>query len=130
MKRMAFEWTSLIGPGTGVAGVIAGGVIAKFKSKTDRNTAVVSDANAFAKLVLERQTRQDNRLDRAEERLDEADQKELQRDDLARRHIRWDWKLLRLLHDAGSDVSALGDPPPLFVYDNEKTLPTAKETGS
>lgn len=115
---MAWEWTSTIGPGLGLLGVIAGGAIAKRKPKADAHTAVVTDATAFARMLLERQARQDSRLDAAETRLDEADEKEKLRDELARDHVRWDWMLLRRLADAGIDVSDLGDPPPLFVYND------------
>ena len=114
---MAWEWTSLIGPVLGFAGIATGGVIAKWKPKVDTHTAVVTDATTFAKLLLDRQKAQDERLDAQAKRIDELEDRELKRDELARQHIQWDWRVMRELHDRGATIS---EPPPLFVYNDQK----------
>jgi|SRR5688572_5312876 len=102
------EWLQLAGPGLGFLGVIAGGWLAKRKPKVEANSVVIADATSFGQSMYEK-------LNEALRRIDALEDKDLQRDELARQHIRWDWKLMRQLHEQGIEVS---DPPPLFVYDN------------
>jgi hypothetical protein len=105
----------VIGSALAVVGIGLGGWLSRRKPKVDRHSAVVTDSTAFGRLMLERQEKQDARLDSALGRIDQLEEKEQQRDELARQHIKWDWRLMRQLHDQGIEVP---DPPPLFVYDN------------
>lgn len=108
------DWTQLISPGLGLLGIISGGIIAKRKPRTDQHSVVVTDAVAVARQANERAEQVSTRLDGALRRIDELEEGERRRDNLARQHLRWDWRLLRKLHDQGIDHE---DPPPLFDDD-------------
>lgn len=106
------DWTQLISPGLGLLGIIAGGVIAKRKTRVESHAIIVTDATTFGTTMLQR-------AERAEARIDALELRELKRDELARQHLRWDWRQVRSLADLGITVD---DPPPLFLYDD--TTPT------
>jgi hypothetical protein len=112
------DWTQLISPGLGFAGVAVGGWLAKRKPKADSHSVVVSDAVAVATKANERADQVSNRLDVALRRIDDLEVRENRRDDLARQHLRWDWRQVRQLQDLGLEVE---DPPRLFLYDDELT---------
>jgi hypothetical protein len=108
------DWTQLISPGLGTLGLIAGGIIAKRKPKADAHAVVVADAVAIASNANQRAEATNARLDVAMRRLDEMEDRENRRDELARQHLRWDWRQVRRLADLGIEVE---DPPALFLYD-------------
>lgn len=110
------DWLQLIGPGLGTVGVVLGGWIAKRKPRVDQHAVIVADATDFGQKMYDR-------LEEALRRIDSLEDREKRRDDLARQHLRWDWRQVRRLADQGIKVE---DPPPLFVYD---TL-TKEEGGS
>lgn len=102
------DWTQLIGPAIGVLGVVSGGLFARGKNRADSHSLIVADGVGMVKLMR-------TELDQALSRIDAMEARELRRDDLARQHLRWDWRQVRRLADAGIEVE---DPPPLFVYDD------------
>lgn len=108
------DWVQLISPGLGFAGIIAGGIIAKRKPKVEAHAIVVTDATTFGTTMLQR-------AEKAEARIDALEERENRRDELARQHLRWDWRQVRSLADLGIHVE---DPPPLFLYDEDPTKGT------
>lgn len=108
------DWTQMISPALGFAGIVAGGVIAKRKPRTDAHSVVVADAIVVSKEANERANVVSARLDDALRRIDSLEDRENRRDNLARQHLRWDWSRVRELADLGVTVV---DPPPLFIYD-------------
>jgi hypothetical protein len=102
------DWVQLVSPGLGFLGIVAGGVIAKRKTKVESHAIVVTDATTFGTTMLQR-------AERAEARIDALEDRENRRDELARQHLRWDWRQVRNLADLGITVD---DPPPLFLYDD------------
>lgn len=108
------DWTQLISPGLGFLGLVTGGVIAKRKPKADAHAVVVADAVSIAKDARESADRANGRADNALRRIEELEDRENRRDELARQHLRWDWRQVRRLADLGVEVE---DPPALFLYD-------------
>jgi uncharacterized lipoprotein YehR (DUF1307 family) len=91
-----------------------GGVIGRRKTKADVHSVVVADATKVAKDADERADRAMSRLDDAFKRINALEDRENRRDELARQHLRWDWRQVRALTDLGIEVE---DPPALFLYD-------------
>lgn len=110
------DWNMALNIGGPLAGILIGGLLTRRKTKADAHSVVVTDASKFGSMMLER-------AERAEARIDALEDRENRRDQLARKHLRWDWKQVRKLGDLGLEVE---DPPPLFLYDDE-AHPTPKE---
>lgn len=105
------DWTAALNVGAPVVALGLGLLAGRRKTKADTHAVVVTNATDFARTVNER-------YDMLLRRVDELEQREDQRDNLARQHLRWDWRQLRKLADLGIEVE---DPPPLFLYpDNLK----------
>jgi hypothetical protein len=102
-------WNTLLGVGGPVVGLVVGGLFGRRKTKADSHSIVVTDATTFGTLMLQR-------AERAELRLDALEERENRRDELARAHLRWDWRQIRALGAHGIDVE---DPPPLFLDDSK-----------
>lgn len=109
------DWLQVISPAFGFLGIVTGGVIAKRKPKSDAHAVVVADAVAIASNASARAEATNARLDNALRRIDDLEDRENRRDELARQHLRWDWRQVRRLADLGIDVE---DPPALFLYDD------------
>jgi hypothetical protein len=105
------DWTTVLGVGGPLAGLLVGGLFGRRKTKADAHSIVITDATTFGKMMLER-------AERAEGRIDALEDRENKRDELARQHLRWDWRQVRSLADLGITVE---DPPPLFLYDDNPT---------
>lgn len=102
------DWGTALSVAGPLAGLIVGGLFTRRKTKADSHSVVVADA---VKLAQEN----DRRLSEAFRRIDDLEDRERARDNLARQHLRWDWRMIRSLADQGIEVS---DPPPLFLYDD------------
>ena len=102
------DWGTAFNVGGPIVGLIVGGLFTRRKTKADSHSIVVTDATTFGNMMLAR-------AERAEARIDALEEKELKRDELARQHLKWDWRLIRQLADQGIEIP---DPPPLFMYDN------------
>lgn len=109
------DWVTAANVGSPIAALIIGGLFTRKKTKADSHSVVVADAVAVAQQARDDASRASARASDALKRVDEMEARENQRDELARQHIRWDWRLIRKLTDLGIEVE---DPPPLFVYDN------------
>ena len=109
------DWVTVANVGSPVAALLIGGLFGRRKTKADSHSVVVADAVAVAQKANERADRVDTRLDGALRRIEELEDRENRRDDLARQHLRWDWSQVRRLADLGIEVP---DPPALFLYDN------------
>lgn len=103
------NWAQWIGPGVGLLGIVIGGLIAKWTPKTNKHYIVVTDAVSFAAALKADNEERDRRIDALEAKMQK-------RDNLARQHIRWDWRMLEKLRDAGVEVPE--NPPPLFVFED------------
>lgn len=110
------DWTQLVSPALGFAGIVAGGVIAKRKPRTDAHSVVVADAVTMATNARAEAEAANARASAAMRRMDEMEAREAARDQLAREHLRWDWRQVRRLEDLGHAVE---DPPRLFLYPDE-----------
>lgn len=102
------DWVTVANVGSPIAGLIVGGLFGRKKTKADSHSVVVADAVAVAQKANER-------AETALRRLDEMEDRENRRDELARQHLRWDWGRVRQLADLGIEVP---DPPALFLYDS------------
>lgn len=109
------DWTQLIGPGIGFAGLVTGGIFARGKNKADAHSIVIADTNSYAQSVRSELDQERARGDRQDERIAALERREKARDELARQHLRWDWRMIRHLADKGIEVE---DPPSLFLYDD------------
>lgn len=105
------DWASVLNIGGPIAGLLVGGLFGRRKTKADAHSIVVTDATTFGNMMLQR-------AERAEARIDALEDRENRRDNLARQHLRWDWRRVRDLADLGISVE---DPPPLFLYDEDST---------
>ena len=106
------DWVTALNVAGPVAGLVIGGMFGRKKTKADAHSIVVTDAMAFGAKMSEK-------LDNALRRIDDLENRENRRDELARQHLRWDWRQVRQLADLGIEVE---DPPALFLYDeNGKT---------
>lgn len=101
------DWNTVLGVGGPVIGLVVGGLFARRKTKADAHSVVVTDATTFGNMMLVR-------AERAEARIDALEERENRRDQLARDHLRWDWRMIRRLADQGIEVE---DPPSLFLFD-------------
>jgi hypothetical protein len=101
------DWAAVLGVGGPSLALLVGGMVGKRKTKADAHSVVVADATKVAKDVSDR-------LDTALKRIDALEDRENRRDELARQHLRWDWRQVRALTDLGIEVE---DPPALFLYD-------------
>lgn len=110
------DWVQLIAPGLGLAGVVLGGWLARRKTKTDTHSAVVADAVTYSTSLRADLAERDKRDEERDKRLDALERRMQERDRLARLHIRWDWRMMEKLKDAG--IQLTDDPPPLFAYDD------------
>lgn len=108
------DWLTVANVGSPVAALIIGGMFSRKKTKADSHSVVVADAVAIAKQANERTDATNARLEGALRRIDELEERENRRDELARQHLRWDWRQVRRLADLGIEVD---DPPALFLYD-------------
>ena len=105
------DWASVWNVGGPLAALIVGGAFGRRKTKADAHSIVVTDATTFGNMMLQR-------AERAEQRIDALEDRENRRDQLARQHLRWDWRQVRSLADLGVTVE---DPPPLFLYDDDNS---------
>lgn len=103
------DWNAVVAVSGPVVGLVVGNLFGRRKAKADAHSIVVTDATTFGKMMLER-------AERAELRIDALEDRENRRDQLARDHLRWDWKRVRQLADLGLEVE---DPPALFLYDDK-----------
>jgi|SRR5688500_3485640 len=103
------DWNTALNVLGPITGLLVGGLFGRRKSKADAHSVVVTDATTFGNMML-------TRAERAESRIDALEDRENRRDQLARQHLRWDWRQVRSLADLGVEVE---DPPPLFLYDDE-----------
>ena len=108
---MRMDWNVVANVAGPVVALIAGGIFGSRKRKADTHAVVVTNATDFAASV-------NARYDAVLRRLDEMEDRENRRDDLARAHLRWDWGRVRQLADLGVEVP---DPPPLFLYPDDLT---------
>jgi hypothetical protein len=111
------DWVAALNVGGPIAALLVGGAIGRRKTKADTHSVVVADAVVVASKANERADNMAIRLDNAFERINALEDRENRRDELARQHLRWDWKRVRDLADLGIHVE---DPPPLFLYDEPK----------
>jgi len=109
------DWLAALNVGSPVACLIIGGLFGRRKTKSDSHSVVVADAVSVAQKANERADATNTRLDGAFRRIEELEDRENRRDELARQHLRWDWRQMRKLTDLGIEVE---DPPALFLYDN------------
>lgn len=109
------DWVTAANVGSPIAALVIGGLFTRKKTKADSHSVVVADAVAVSQKASEQADKANARAEDALRRIDEMENRENARDELARQHIRWDWKLMRQLHDLGIEVP---DPPSLFLYDN------------
>jgi hypothetical protein len=113
------DWVAAMNVAGPVGGLLIGGLFGRRKTKADAHSMVVSDAVTMAQKAEDRADRVNIRLNDALVRIDSLEEREARRDQLARQHLRWDWRQVRNLADLGVEVE---DPPPLFIYDdNEPT---------
>lgn len=110
------DWASALNVGGPIAGLIVGGLFGRRKTKADAHSIVVTDATTFGNMMLQRAERAEARTDGLKDRLDALEERENQRDRLARLHLRWDWRQIRALEAHGITVE---DPPPLFLDDTK-----------
>lgn len=111
------EWSTLISVGGPLLALLVGGLIGRRKTRAETHSILVGDAVVMATRANERTEQTSSRLDLALKRIDELEDAERRRDELARAHLRWDWQQIRKLTDLGHEVP---DPPPLFWYDTGK----------
>lgn len=105
------DWAAAWNVGAPIVALLVGGLFGRRKVNADTHAVVVTNATDFARNVNER-------YDMLLKRVDELEEREDRRDELARQHLRWDWRQVRKLADLGFEVE---DPPPLFLYpDNLK----------
>lgn len=109
------DWVTALNVGSPIAALVIGGLFGRRKTKADSHSVVVADAMSVATKANERADTVSLRLDGALRRIDELEDRENRRDELARQHLRWDWRQVRKLADLGFEVE---DPPALFLYDN------------
>lgn len=103
------DWTTALNVAGPIGGLVIGGLFGRRKTKADSHSIVVTDATTFGTMMLQR-------AERAEQRIDALEERENRRDDLARAHLRWDWRQIRALADHGIEVE---NPPPLFLDDSK-----------
>jgi hypothetical protein len=108
---------AILGVGGPIAGILVGVLAGRRKTKADTHSVVVADAVTVASKANERADLTMTRLDGAMARIEALEDRENRRDELARKHLRWDWARVRELADMGRVVD---DPPPLFLYDDPK----------
>lgn len=106
------DWNATLAVAGPVVGLVLGNLFGRRKAKADAHSVVITDASKFGTMMMER-------AEKAEARIDALEDRENRRDQLARDHLRWDWKAVRRLNDLGIDVE---DPPPLFLYDEPKGI--------
>lgn len=109
------DWVAALNVGSPLAGLLIGGLFGRRKTKADSHSVVVADAVAVAQKASEHADKANERAAQALRRIDELEDRETRRDELARQHLRWDWRQVRRLADIGIEVE---DPPALFLYDN------------
>lgn len=102
---------NVVGP---PAALIVGIAAGRRKTKADTHSVVVADAVTVASSANTRADLAMSRLDAAMARIEALEDRENRRDELARQHLRWDWRQVRRLADLGVEVE---DPPALFLYD-------------
>lgn len=110
-------WSTAFNVGGPILALVIGALLGRAKNRADVHAVVVADAVIVAQEANKRANDANSRLDGALKRIDELEEAERRRDDLARTHLRWDWQQVRRLTDLGHEVP---DPPPLFWYDTGK----------
>lgn len=108
------DWTAVLNVGGPVFALGIGLMAGRRKTKADTHSVVVADAVTVAAKANERAELTMTRLDSAVTRINALEDRENRRDELARQHLRWDWRQVRRLADLGVEVD---DPPALFLYD-------------
>ena len=105
------DWVTTLNVAGPALGLIVGGLFGRRKTKADSHSVVIADATKLAQET-------DRRLEVAIRRIDSLEDRERARDNLARQHLRWDWRMIRHLADKGIEVE---DPPALFLYEDDPT---------
>src|SRR6185312_12726545 len=95
------DWSTVVGVGSPIAALVVGGLFGRRKTKADTHAVVVADAVTVLQKANERADKLDTKLENATRRIDDLELRENQRDELARQHLRWDWRQLRRLIDQG-----------------------------
>lgn len=110
------DWVPVFNAGGPIVALLVGGLIGRRKTKADSHSVVVADAVLVATKAREDAATANAGLHDALRRINDLEERENRRDDLARQHLRWDWRQVRKLADFGIDVE---DPPPLFLYTDD-----------